>query len=178
MAKLSHRWTQFPFHKSEWQIAIAKNAFWIVVIEPNNKNLVRLLIALECQKKTDDYCLSCMPTGPYTVRACTATPQRDSWAITSTRASRLHSKKHPGSEIDPERGPHWGAQTPLPGPTMTRKSVNLTRNVTQSWVNLTPLFVKSTESWPISRGPSLTRNGVWAPNGTSFPVSRWTRGVF
>ena len=46
------------------------------------------------------------------------------------------------------------------GSTMTRKSVNLTWNMTQSWVTLTPLFVKYAESWPIS-GSSLTRNGVW-----------------
>ena len=38
--------------------------------------------------------------------------------------------------------------------------VNLTRNMTQSWANLTSLFFKSAESWPIS-GSSLTRNGVW-----------------
>ena len=47
---------------------------------------------------------------------------------------------------------HWGQTWPQKGSigtklhsgsTMTRKSVNLTRNMTQSWVNLTPLFVKS-----------------------------------
>ena len=54
------------------------------------------------------------------------------------------------------------------GSTMTRKSVNLTRNVTQSWVNLTPLFVKSGGSWQISVS-SLTRNGVW-PQWTLFRV--------
>ena len=31
------------------------------------------------------------------------------------------------------------------GSPMTRKSVNLTRNMTQSWVNLTPLFVSLTD---------------------------------
>ena len=36
------------------------------------------------------------------------------------------------------------------GSTMTRKTVNLTRNLTQSWVKLPPLFVKSTESWPMT----------------------------
>ena len=61
------------------------------------------------------------------------------------------------------------------GSTMTRKSVNLTRNVTQSWVNLTPLFVKSAEIWPVS-GSSLTRNGVLAPLDP-FP-GHADRGVF
>ena len=55
------------------------------------------------------------------------------------------------------------------GSTMTRKSVNLTRNVTRSWVNLTSLLVKSAKSWPIS-GSSLTRNGVW-PQWTLFRVT-------
>ena len=32
------------------------------------------------------------------------------------------------------------------GSNVTRKSVNVTRNMTQSWVNLTSLFVKSAES--------------------------------
>ena len=53
---------------------------------------------------------------------------------------------------------HWG-QT-LFRVNDDRKSVNLTRNMTQSWVNLTPLFVKSAESWPNSWS-LLTRNGVW-----------------
>ena len=68
----------------------------------------------------------------------------------------VHSK-NTRVKVDPEKV-HCG-QTPF-GSTMTPKSVNLTRNMTQSWVNLTPLFVKSAESWPIS-GSSLTRNGVW-----------------
>ena len=52
---------------------------------------------------------------------------------------------------------------------MTLKLVNLTQNITQSWINLTPLFVKSAESWPIS-GSLLTRNGVW-PQWTLFQVT-------
>ena len=51
------------------------------------------------------------------------------------------------------------------GSTMTRKSINLTRNMTQSWVILTPLYVKSAESCPNSWS-LLTRNWVWP---------QWTR---
>ena len=51
--------------------------------------------------------------------------------------------KHIGVQLDPERV-HWG-QTPF-WVKMTQKSVNLTRNMAQSWVNLTLLFVKAPES--------------------------------
>ena len=54
------------------------------------------------------------------------------------------------------------------GSNIIRKSVNLPRDMTQSWVNLTPFFVKSAESWPIS-GSWLTRNGVWSHAMDSFP---------
>ena len=48
------------------------------------------------------------------------------------------------------------------GITMTRKWVNLTRNMTQSWVNRT--LVKSAESWSNS-GSLLTQKWVYDPNG-------------
>ena len=43
---------------------------------------------------------------------------------------------YPGvqGQRDPEKGPAVGAKLRL-----TRKSVNLTRNMTQSWVDMTPL---------------------------------------
>ena len=46
------------------------------------------------------------------------------------------------------------------GSTMTQSLVNLLWNMAQSWVNLTPLFVKSAERWPNS-GSLLIRNWVW-----------------
>ena len=48
------------------------------------------------------------------------------------------------------------------GSTMTRKSVNLTRNMTQRWVTLTPFYVRSAKSWQNS-GSLLTRNWVIPP---------------
>ena len=80
--------------------------------------------------------------------------------------SATYTLKHPGQT--------WSGKGSIgaklhSGSTMTRKSVSLTRNMTQSWVNLTPLFVKSAESWPHS-GSLLTRNGVW-PQWTLFRVT-------
>ena len=48
-------------------------------------------------------------------------------------------------------------------------SVNMTWNMTHSWVNLTPFFVKSVENWPNSWS-LLTRKGVW-PQWTFSPVT-------
>ena len=78
----------------------------------------------------------------------------------------LHSKKYPGQR-DSEKG-SIGAKLHS-GSAMTWKSLNLTRKMTQSWVNLTPLFVKSAESWPNS-GSLLTQNGVW-PRWILFRVT-------
>ena len=77
----------------------------------------------------------------------------------------IYTLKTPGSAW-PGKGVHRG-HTPFRLNDMTRKSVNSTLNVTQSWVNLTPLFVKSAKSWPNS-GSLLTRNWVW-PQMDPFP---------
>ena len=60
---------------------------------------------------------------------------------------RINTLKTPGSAW-PGKG-SIGAKLHS-GSTMTRKSVILTRNMTQLWVTLTPLFVKSAKSWPYS----------------------------
>ena len=80
--------------------------------------------------------------------------------------SLLHSK-NTRVKLDPEKR-SIGAKL-YSESTMTRKSVNLTRNMTESWVNLTTLYVKSAESWPHS-GSLLTRKGVW-PQWTLFRVT-------
>ena len=81
-----------------------------------------------------------------------------------TRRISVHSKKNTPGSTWPGNGSivaklHSGS-------TMTRKSVNLTRNMTQSWVTLTPLFVKSDQIlghfWP--------RTEVW-PQWTFFRVT-------
>ena len=60
----------------------------------------------------------------------------------STR--RIHSKKKkPWSDLT--RKGSIGAKL-LSGSMIPGKSVNLTQNMTERWVNLTPLFVKSAES--------------------------------
>ena len=51
--------------------------------------------------------------------------------------------KTPESNLTRKGSIIWG-QTPLPA-TVTRKLVNLTRNMTQRWFNQTPLFVKSAQ---------------------------------
>ena len=64
----------------------------------------------------------------------------DNYLITRMPRSHLHVKLHSKNtrvKLDPDRV-HWG-QTPF-RVNVTRKSVNLTRNMTQSWVNLTPSF--------------------------------------
>ena len=78
------------------------------------------------------------------------------------------------------------------GSMRTQKSVNLPRNMTQTWASLTQLFVKSEESWPIP-GHFLTRKWVrlwWIrfrvtlirvcfrvcwPNSGSFLTRKWVR---
>ena len=72
------------------------------------------------------------------------------WLWISTRKGTIGVKLHSGS-------------------TTTRKSVNLTQSMTQSWVNVTPLFIKSAESWR-NPGSLLTRNWVW-PQWTLFWVT-------
>ena len=61
----------------------------------------------------------------------------------STIDKIMHSK-NTGVKRDPVRV-HWGHTQS--GSTMSRKFVNLPRNMTQNWVNLTPLFGKSAKSW-------------------------------
>ena len=57
---------------------------------------------------------------------------------------RLHSKNTRVSVT--RKRVHWGFGAKLhSGSTMTQKSVNLKRIMTQSWVNLTPLFVSLTD---------------------------------
>ena len=55
--------------------------------------------------------------------------------------TELHSKN---TRVTVTRGKGPLGPNSIPGQHVTRKSVNLTRNMTQSWVNLTPLFVSLT----------------------------------
>ena len=64
---------------------------------------------------------------------------------------------------DAGKGVHWGP-TPFRVKYDPEISQPMTRNMTQSWVNLTPLLVQLTEF----RSFLLTRNGVW-PQWTPFP---------
>ena len=73
------------------------------------------------------------------------TRERVHWGQTPFRGSAWHGKGSIGAKL------HSGSM-------MTRKSVNLTRNMTQSWVNLTP-FVSLTDFREWSLAPMETFPG-------------------
>ena len=83
--------------------------------------------------------------------------------VTWTRTTGLyiiHSKKKHQGQRDPEKSPLGPSS--IPGQRWPcRKSVNLTLNMTQSWVNLTLLFCQVRRKLANS-GSLLTRNGVWS----------------